>query len=79
MSCHLQIDVDPDPAYHYERIQIQLTTFMRIWIHNTDPGRKNFVTPVSFLAASKLLMSAPESPGLDPGSPVRNVQHHHRL
>jgi hypothetical protein len=47
LACHLQIDADPDPAYHFDaapdadpdfylmRMRIQVTKMMRIQIHNT--------------------------------------------
>jgi hypothetical protein len=46
LACHLQIDADPDPAYHFDvdpdfyliRMRIQVTKMMRI--HNTGSSKR---------------------------------------
>jgi hypothetical protein len=38
-ACHLQIDLDPDPAYHFDADPDSLISliWIRIWILDADP------------------------------------------
>jgi hypothetical protein len=47
-ACHLQIDADPDPAYHFDAdpdfymMRIQVTKMMWIRIHNTAYNSRSY-------------------------------------